>query len=161
MAASARNARVLSAFKYRRRREFDGTQARCKDTKWYRSKVRDERIPQVKPMIDDTEELISQSNSLFREVNSMGARSVHIGKKKRTRCFRRRKSIFKMGCMLMMIASANLVKGMKNVKARDVPEPSSYRNALDSEYCEFWEESIQLDFPAGSANTRVSERICF
>ena len=96
-------------------------------------------------MMDDTESLIKQSDAFSNEVRSMGARSVHVGKNKKKQCYRRGKSIFKMGCMLMMIASANLVKGMENVKARDVPEPSSYRNALDSEYSEFCEESIRSE----------------
>ena len=96
----------------------------CKGAKWYTTKVREGSIPHEQHMMDDTELLIKQSDTFFNEVKSMGARSVHVGKKKKKQCYARGKPIFKMGCMLMMIASANLVKGMENVKARDVPEPT-------------------------------------
>ena len=37
---------------------------------------------------------------------------------------------------------ALLVKGMGSIKARDVPTPKTYREALSSEFAEFWQAAV-------------------
>ena len=43
---------------------------------------------------------------------------------------------------LMMLGIAGLVKCLEHVKQRDMPEPKNYKQAIASEYGEWWDDAI-------------------
>ena len=58
---------------------------------------------------------------------------------------RRARSTFTMATCLVLVSVANLVKAMETVKARDFPEPRNYKDAINSEFKELWNEAIQTE----------------
>ena len=114
--------------------------------KWYEAICRiDPRIDTELGSAQQVERRFERATSLLHDVASMAARMHKSRSKQARRLVRRAKSAFTMASCLIMVSVAQLVKGIENVKRRDLPEPRNYKDAINSEFSEFWNEAIQKE----------------
>ena len=113
---------------------------------WYASMCRaDPRTDKDLGTPRDNERRFERATTMFGNVIELAKKTVHIGMKRGRKSMRRAKSAFTMAACLVLVSVANLVKGIEHVKARDFPEPRNYKDAINSEFKEFWNEAIQSE----------------
>jgi len=119
---------------------------RQKRAVWYAGMCKaDPRVDNDLGTPRDNERRFERATTLLGNVVDMAQKSVHTGTKKGRRIMRRAKSAFTMAACLVLVSVANLIKGMEAVKARDFPEPRNYKDAINSEFKEMWNEAIQTE----------------
>ena len=113
---------------------------------WYAGMCRaDPRVDNDLGTPRDNERRFERATTLLGNVIDMAKKTVHIGTKRGRRMMRRGQSAFTMAACLVLVSVANLIKGMEGVKARDFPEPRNFKDVINSEYKELWNEAIQTE----------------
>ena len=137
------NAAASAAFQRRRHHDFNLVREDCRRQGWFRSLARASRA--VSPPHCGTEELLQRGSTMLETARDYGRKSVHVKGPKQKSLFNRGQALFKMANAVVQLAVANLTKGLEGVRARDVPEPKSYAEALASDYSSFWRDSIGVE----------------
>ena len=113
---------------------------------WYAAMCRiDPRVDHDLGPAEQNERRFERATTLLEKVVDMGAKSVHVGRKRGRNLMRRAESAFTMATCLIMVSVANLVKGIEDVKRRDFPEPKNFKEAIQSEFSELWSAAIEAE----------------
>ena len=137
------NSSAFAAFQMRRHEEFSAARESCCKKGWFRTLARTSKA--VSMPYCGTEELLNRATVMLEQAREYGHKSVHVGKRKQRNLYRRGQALFKMANAVLSLAVANLTRGLEGIRARDIPEPKSYKEALESDYREFWKDSIGVE----------------
>ena len=140
---AAHNAAALGAFQRRQQQEFGNLRRQHRQRKWFKAVA--SSVGVIEEPADDTESLFEQANVLLKQTAKFAAKSVRVSKRRKKALHQGGKVMFKMANALLLLATANLVKGLEGIRARDVPEPQSYKEALMSDYAEYWDAAIKIE----------------
>ena len=114
--------------------------------KWYGDMCKtDPRVDTHLGSTEHVERRFERATSLFERVAKMARQLIKARSKQGRKLVRRAKSAFTMGSCLLLVSVAQLARGLEGVKQRDVPEPRNYKDVINSEFAEFWNEAIQSE----------------
>ena len=114
--------------------------------KWYDDLCKsDPRVDTHLGTPEHVERRFERATSLLGRVAKMARQSIKARSKQGRRLVRRARSVFTMASCLVLVSVAQMAKGLEGVKQRDVPEPRNYKDVVNSEFAEFWNEAIQAE----------------
>ena len=128
------NAKAFAVFRKFRRSEFKDQHDACKDRSWFKDASRKHGLHAGPIDETDTEGLLTEAEAYLSCAAMYAGKAPRVGKNKQRRNYRRGKQMYALAAALVLLAVANLVQGMEGIKARDVPEPKTFKDALDSEW---------------------------
>ena len=138
----AHNTRVIGTFRRNREEELRRIYSQHANSAWFRRAT-----TTVQTNRDSLRSDLDMSDGLavghmLRTSMQHAVLSVKASGKHQQRHYNASFACFEIAHNLSSIQVANAVKGLEGVRARDVPEPSSYKKAVQSEHAHFWREAI-------------------